>query len=339
MNLYAVRSRTSQCLAGSRQIRTFFNTLERKGSNANTDTSDTKKLINEWKKKVTRDTESFTDTITASPLQLFAITLRRNYITDDIPATQIPPEGTRVPPNYHLAYFSPRIYEKDLGSDGSEIRHEPPLKSLRRMWAGGELSFSANNPLCVGQHATMSTKCREVEVKSSPRGENIFIWIDRNITNEFGWSMRDTRCLVYMKLEEKKPEQKIVKLNKTPDFEQIVFPTPLLLFRFSALTFNSHRIHYDHPYTTQVERYPGCLVHGPLTLTLLLDLMRDNLPNKISYIKSFSYRAVSPLFVGEEFKICGRRSESDLSGSSYELWAENKHGGVAMKGNAIIENI
>lgn len=84
----------------------------------------------------------------------------------------------------------------------------------------------------------------------------------------------------------------------------------------------------------------ACLVHGPLTLTLLLDLMRDNLPNKISYIKSFAYRAVSPLFVGEEFKICGKKSESDSpSGSSYELWAENKRGGIAMKGNAIIENI
>ena len=84
----------------------------------------------------------------------------------------------------------------------------------------------------------------------------------------------------------------------------------------------------------------GCLVHGPLTLTLLLDLMRDNLPNKVSFIKSFSYRAVSPLYVGEEFKICGKRSESDgLNDDSYELWAENKHGGVAMKGNAILENI
>src|SRR4051794_16306850 len=175
MNLSAVRSRTLQCLVGSQQSRTFFNTLKRKGSNV--DTSDTKKLVNNWKTKVTKDSESSIDTITASPLQLFAMTLRRSYITEDIPATQIPSEGTQIPPNYHLAYFPPRVYESDLGKDGSETRHEPPLPSLRRMWAGGELSFSANNPLRVGQRAAMNTKCREVEIKSNPRGENIFVWI------------------------------------------------------------------------------------------------------------------------------------------------------------------
>jgi len=220
MNLYVFRfrvTRTSQCLAGSQQIRTFFNTLKRNGDNVNT-----KELVSGWKAKVAKIVESSIDTVTASPLQLFAITLRRNYITDDIPATQIPPEGTRIPPNYHLAYFPPRVYESDLGIDGSETRHEPPLQSLRRMWAGGELLFSAINPLRVGQHATMNTKCREVEIKSSSRGENIFVWIDRNITNEFGWSMRDTRCLAYMKIEEKRPEQKIIKCNKSFFFKKFL---------------------------------------------------------------------------------------------------------------------
>jgi 3-methylfumaryl-CoA hydratase len=212
MKLYAVRSKTLHCSASLQQIRTFFNTLERKGNNV--DTPDIKKLVNNWKTKVTKDSESFIDTITASPLQLFTMTLRRSYITEGIPATQVPPEGTQIPPNYHLAYFPPRVYESELGKDGSETRHEPPLPSLRRMWAGGELSFSANNPLRVGQRATMNTKCREVEVKSSSRGDNIFVWIDRDITNEFGWSMRDTRCLAYMKIEEKKPEQKIIKCNE-----------------------------------------------------------------------------------------------------------------------------
>ncbi|CAI2178996.1 9706_t:CDS:10 [Funneliformis geosporum] len=341
MNLYTLRFRVirrsgiSQCLARSQQIRSLSNTLERKEENV-----DTKEIINDWKAKVTNDVDNSVDTITATPLQLLTISLRRKYIIDDLLATQIPPKGTRIPQNYHLAYFPPKVYESELENDGTESRYAPPPPFSRRMWAGGELSFSANNPLRVGQQVSMNTKCREVNVKSNPKGENIFLWLDRDISNELGWSMRETRCIVYMKTEEKKPEQRIIKLNKVPDFEQTIFPTSLLLFRFSALTFNSHRIHYDHSYVTQTEKYSGCLVHGPLTLTLLVDLMRDNLPNKTSFIKTFTHRAVSPLFVDEEFKVCGKRSESDdPNNNSYELWAENKHGGVAMKATAILDNI
>ncbi|CAI2163145.1 14775_t:CDS:10 [Funneliformis geosporum] len=283
MNLYTLRFRVirrsgiSQCLARSQQIRSLSNTLERKEENV-----DTKEIINDWKAKVTNDVDNSVDTITATPLQLLTISLRRKYIIDDLLATQIPPKGTRIPQNYHLAYFPPKVYESELENDGTESRYAPPPPFSRRMWAGGELSFSANNPLRVGQQVSMNTKCREVNVKSNPKGENIFLWLDRDISNELGWSMRETRCIVYMKTEEKKPEQRIIKLNKVPDFEQTIFPTSLLLFRFSALTFNSHRIHYDHSYVTQTEKYSGCLVHGPLTLTLLVDLMRDNLPNKTS---------------------------------------------------------
>lgn len=341
MNLCALRfriicrSRISQCLVGSQQIRTFSNTLKRKGENV-----DIKELFNDWKAKVSQDVDTSVDTITATPLQLFTISLRRKYIIDDLLATQVPPKGTQIPPNYHLAYFPPKAYENELESDGTESRYAPPPPFSRRMWAGGELSFSANNPLRVGQQVSMSTKCREVKVKPSPRGENLFLWLDRDISNELGWSMREARCIVYLKNEEKKQEQKIIKINKVPDFEQTIFPTSTLLFRFSALTFNSHRIHYDHSYVIQTEKFPGCLVHGPLTLTLLLDLMRDNLPNKTSFIKSFTHRAVSPLFVDEEFKVCGKRNESDDPiSNSYELWAENKHGGVAMKATAILDNI
>ncbi|CAG8660074.1 9460_t:CDS:2 [Funneliformis caledonium] len=298
MNLCALRfriicrSRISQCLVGSQQIRTFSNTLKRKGENV-----DIKELFNDWKAKVSQDVDTSVDTITATPLQLFTISLRRKYIIDDLLATQVPPKGTQIPPNYHLAYFPPKAYENELESDGTESRYAPPPPFSRRMWAGGELSFSANNPLRVGQQVSMSTKCREVKVKPSPRGENLFLWLDRDISNELGWSMREARCIV-------------------------------------------HRIHYDHSYVIQTEKFPGCLVHGPLTLTLLLDLMRDNLPNKTSFIKSFTHRAVSPLFVDEEFKVCGKRNESDDPiSNSYELWAENKHGGVAMKATAILDNI
>ncbi|CAG8816305.1 23888_t:CDS:2, partial [Racocetra persica] len=140
-------------------------------------------------------------------------------------------------------------------------------------------------------------------------GENVFVWHDKCISNENGWT------------------------NMTPEFEKIISPSSILLFRYSALTFNSHRIHYDHIYSTKAEGYPGYLVHGPLTCTFLLDLVRDNLPST-AYIRSFSYRALSPLYVGEEFKLCG--SKSDINDKSFDVWAENIQGGVAMKGTAMI---
>ncbi|CAG8662079.1 10351_t:CDS:2 [Ambispora leptoticha] len=305
-------------------------------------------LFTRWKSKILNETTMSTDTITPAPLQLLSLTLNRTNIINDVSSTVIPPVGTALPPNYHLAYFPTRVYEKDLSPDGYLTTHSPPPPFLQRMWAGGELLFDNWNPLRVGQHVNMETKCRNVEVKHGALGgENVFVWIDRDMGNKHGFSVRDTRCLVYMRRSVLKEKQrKIVKVNYKADFEKIIHPTTILLFRYSALTFNSHLIHYDHKYAAEVEGHEGCLIHGPLTCTLLLDLVRDSIPEPSARIKSFTYRALSPLVVGKPFKICGKRNLNAISSNSfkeggsdvsYDLWAENNEGGLAMKGTALIE--
>ncbi|KAG9294975.1 hypothetical protein G9A89_017769 [Geosiphon pyriformis] len=289
---------------------------------------DGERLISNWKSEVIKDTKISKDFITSSTLQLLSLTLNRKNIISDLSATHVPPEGTPVPPNYHLAYFPPRVYESQLADDGYVTTHSPPSPFLRRMWAGGELSFNNQNPLRVGQIVNMETRCRDIKLKNGSQGESVFVWVDRDLSNENGWSMRDTRCLVYIKRCDKKQERRVIKVNKIAEFQKTIHPSSILLFRFSALTFNSHLIHFDHRYATEIEGYPGCLVHGPLTCTLLLDLIRDNLNERDAFIKSFSYRALSPLIVDHEFKVCGKKHDSKKE--FYEVWAENAQGGNSL---------
>ncbi|RUP52173.1 hypothetical protein BC936DRAFT_138361 [Jimgerdemannia flammicorona] len=298
----------------------------------------TASLISVWKSSVTQRIDTTVDHINPSTFNLLATTL------DDplIPykgENNLPPADTPLPPNWHLAYFPPRVLERDLASDGYEDSHAPPEPFVRRMWAGGKLEFKERNPLRIGQEARVVTKCKDVEVKRGARGENVFVWVEKEIGNGHGWCVRDTRCLVYMKPPGKggeKVEQRVIRASKTPAFMRTIHPTPILLFRYSALTFNSHQIHYDYRYTTEKEGRPACLVHGPLTCTLLLDLLRANI-NPMAHIRSFTYRALTPMYAGTEFRLCGRPNGSaedkDVEGT-YELWAENEHGGLAMSGTA-----
>ncbi|CAG8732432.1 23885_t:CDS:2 [Racocetra persica] len=300
----------------SQLSRTFFTSLQFKNNYSEV-------LISSWKTTISRIVTTKEEILFPTPLQLLSITLNRKEIINNIPSTQTPPDETPLPPNYHLVYFNPSDYEHELSNDGYNTLYSPPPPFLRRMWAGGELKFNHKNQLRIGQKAKMTTKLRDAEYKIGKLGENVFVWLDINISNDNGWCIKDTRCFAYVPSSE----------NLSPEFEKVILPTSMLLFRYSALTFNSHRIHYDHIYSTEIEGYPGCLVHGPLTCTLLLDLIRDNLPSS-SYIKSFKYKALSPLYVGEEFKVCGKKGHTD--NTSLDVWAENIQGGVAMKGTAII---
>ncbi|ORX92992.1 hypothetical protein K493DRAFT_375878 [Basidiobolus meristosporus CBS 931.73] len=182
----------------------------------------------------------------------------------------------------------------------------------------------------------MVTKCQDISVLTGSQGETVLVTLEKNITNDSGFSVRDTRCLAYMRIPEHSTKEiRGVKARKTPDFSMTIHPTSLMLFRYSALTYNPHLIHYDHSYTTQVEKYPACLVQGPLTTTLLLELLAANLPSN-QRIKSFSYRALLPMYVQEPFQICGKKS---ISSGSYELWAINQNGHITMKGTTEIETI
>jgi len=193
------------------------------------------------------------------------------------------------------------------------------------MWAGGRLSWEPANPLRVGDAARKLSRIESVKHKSGRSGEMIFVLVRHELHNAQGLCLTEEHDIVYRAAAqpgEKAPEPTPADTN-APWRRQIT-PDDVLLFRYSALTFNGHRIHYDHPYVTQVEGYPGLIVHGPLIATLLLEAFRQADPDK--RITRFSFRAVGPLFDIHRFDVCGRITGPD----SAELWTD-ENGRLTMK--------
>ncbi|KAF9929615.1 hypothetical protein FBU30_001404 [Linnemannia zychae] len=288
------------------------------------------------------------DTIRPQTLQMLAMTLSKStppttlFIpsssnnTRDTAFCQI---GSPLPVNWHHVFFPPMIGESDLGQDGYEMTHAPPAPFLARMWAGGGVQQNPSNLLRVGQEMVMKTKCTGVDIKQSRDGKvMVFVSLEKLVENEKGWALTDTRTLVYMEKDKENPvKPKLVKPRRQPDITMEVHPTEIQLFRYSALTFNSHRIHFDHEYANNVEDHPACLVHGPLTATLMLEPLRQQLLKPGQMIKNFNYRALSPLYVDQPIKICSKKMaliptmDADVQ-ESYEVWVENPQGGLAMSG-------
>ncbi|KAF8947369.1 hypothetical protein BGZ47_009337 [Haplosporangium gracile] len=231
------------------------------------------------------------------------------------------------------------IGESDLGEDGYEMTHAPPAPFLARMWAGGGVEQNPANLLRVGQEMVMKTRCTGVDIKENREGKvMVFVSLEKVVENEFGVALTDTRTFVYMEKDKETPvKPKLVKPRRQADVSMDVHPTAIQLFRYSALTFNSHRIHFDHEYANNVEDHPACLVHGPLSATLLLEPLRQSLLQPGQIIKNFRYRALSPLYVDQPIKICAKKMaliptmDADVE-ASYEVWVENPQGGLAMSG-------
>ncbi|KAI8926024.1 hypothetical protein BC831DRAFT_400467 [Entophlyctis helioformis] len=248
-----------------------------------------------------------------------------------------PLAGSPIVPASHLTLFPPRVPEPLLAADGYDSDWSPPPPFVRRMWAGGVFEWDPANPLRVGQDVWQTTRLVSVDHKQRglangrTTGDAVFVTLDKDISNSDGFAMRETRSYVY--LEAGPPAvRRLVKSPADPDFSTTVRPSMVTLFRYSALTFNSHLIHYDHTYAHGIEGYDSCLVHGPLTCTLLLNHFRLNAPDKT--LTRFSYRAMSPVLVGRPLSLHGRWGKDALGKSYCELWASNDEGGLAMKGTA-----
>ncbi len=268
--------------------------------------------------------ERLTEIVAAMPVTAMAATLDR----DDAPAEQ----GTALPPLWHWMLFNPAARQSVLGPDGHPARGEflPPVELPRRMWAGGRLNFV--RPLRVGEAATKTSRIAEISAKSGRSGELVFVTVQHEIAVGKEVAITEEHDIVYR--EAAKPGAVPPPPQEAPSdaaFERTIVPDPVLLFRYSALTFNGHRIHYDRSYVTGVEGYPGLIVHGPLIATLLLDLLRRNLP--AATVRSFSFRAVRPLFDIAPFAVCGR-PEAD---GRVTLWARDATGALAMEGSAQID--
>jgi 3-methylfumaryl-CoA hydratase len=196
------------------------------------------------------------------------------------------------------------------------------------MWAGSRVEFL--QPLRVGESVTNTSRIVDVWRKEGRSGPLLFVRVRHEIEDSMGLAVVEEQDIVYR--DEPKSSEAPVPLPPTScayEWARQIQPDALLLFRYSALTFNGHRIHYDRPYATEVEGYPGLVVHSPLIATLLLDLLRRNIPD--FQLSHFSFRAVKPTFDMAPFLVCGKRGND---GKTVHLWAQHLDGGLAMDATA-----
>ena len=276
----------------------------------------------------------------ANQLHLLNITLNRE------PSSNSPPSyGTPIPAGHHLVYFTPSIIESELGLDGTDRTVNPLAPYTRRMWAGGELAWTqdTNAVLRVGQEVCETTKLLSAEPKKLKNGgEMLVVGVEKIFENDQGIALVDRRSWVFQKeitaenpvRPLARPEEKALPPGKhTRDFCQ----SDVTLFRFSALTFNGHKIHFSPEWCRQVEGHRTCVVHGPLNLVNILDLWRDTTrdgsPEALP--KSIAYRAMSPLYMGEPYRILlgkdGVNGQADAAGRWIaDIW--DSYGKQSMKG-------
>ncbi len=269
-------------------------------------------------------TETLTDDITAAPMRALSATLDR----DDSP----PERGTAVPPLWHWLYFVPQPRQSEIGPDGHARRGGflPPVPLPRRMWAGGRLQWQQNNPLVVGDAVRRISRIESVTHKAGRTGDLLFVLVRHEVHNEQGLALSEEHDIVYraaVQPGDATPAPVAAETGAT--WQREIIPDDVLLFRYSALTFNGHRIHYDRRYVTEVEGYPGLIVHGPLIATLLIDLLRRNAPN--AFINSFTFKAVRPTFDLQPFRLNGQPSDD---GKTVRLWAEDHEGWLTMQATA-----
>jgi len=266
-------------------------------------------------------TEQRTDEVTAMPLAALSATLDR-----DDPS---PGPGSEVPPLWHWLYFAAIARHSELGPDGHPKRGGflPPVPLPRRMFAGGRFEFL--QPLRVGDRVTRTSKVTRVDGKQGRSGALVFVTVRHEFEAAGELTLTEEHDIVYR--DNPQPGVPAAETQPAPAdeaFAREIVPDPVLLFRYSALTFNGHRIHYDRSYVTTVEGYPGLIVHGPLIATLLLDLLRRNVPE--ARVRRFSFRAVRPLFDIHRFNACGRAGRE----RNYALWARDQQGALAMEASA-----
>ena len=205
-----------------------------------------------------------------------------------------------LPSGWHWAFFNPAAKQSELGPDGHPKRGGflPPVALERRMWAGGTLVTHA--PLPVGAAATRVSTIRSIAEKQGRSGALVFVTVDHAISVGDALCLEETHDIVYRAV--------VAASAPMPAPGDAVWQEPSVadavrLFRYSAVTFNGHRIHYDRAYAQNVEAYPGLVVHGPLLATLLQDFAERCLGRTL---KRFSFRSAAPLFDGEAFDLCGK---------------------------------
>ena len=264
--------------------------------------------------------ETLEDSVTAFPMAALSATLDR--------ADPPPRPGDLLPPLWHWLYFLPVARQSALGPDGHPKRGGflPPVPLPRRMWAGGRFTF--HTPLRLGQPIRRTSTIVDVSMKSGRTGELVFVLVRHEVVGPEGLALTEEHDIVYRSppaAGETAPPPRLAPA--TADWRRDIVPDDVLLFRYSALTFNGHRIHYDRRYVTTEEGYPGLVVHGPLLATLLVDLLRRNSSSALS---AFRFRATKPVFDTASFAVCGTATE----GGKASLWVQDETGHICMEAEA-----
>ncbi|NLD01567.1 MAG: hypothetical protein GX673_12445 [Gammaproteobacteria bacterium] len=231
------------------------------------------------------------------------------------PAPQLNDE---LPNLWHWAFFEDRIAEAGLGRDGHPQLGEflPPMSNKNRMWAGGRVEFV--QPLLVGVLTQCTVTVKEIVEKQGSTGSLLFVTLNYEFSQDGERAVIEERNLVY---REPTPPKLVQGHDaQEADWSTDVTPTPVLLFRYSAVTFNGHRIHYDYPYVTAVEGYPNLVVHGPLMATYCLQECTK--ANADKRVKTFIYRGLRPQILPAAFKLQGRLLDSQHA----EVWVCNDSG-------------
>lgn len=263
--------------------------------------------------------ETVQDVIAPFPSNALAATLNRDESYQD---------GAALPPLWHWLHFLPIFRLDAAGYDGHPALGGflPPVPLPRRMWAGSRLRFAA--PLQIGEAVEKTSTVASVRHKAGRSGDLVFVTVrhvygEARISEEHDIVYRDAPAA-------DAPVAVPVMAPDTSDFSREVVPDPVLLFRYSALTFNGHRIHYDLPFCTGTEGYPGLVVHGPLLATLLLDLLRMQMPDAV--VTEFEFRAMAPVFDTAAFSVHGAAVDG-----GYRLWIRRNDGALAMDAKAVIK--
>lgn len=232
---------------------------------------------------------------------------------------ELPPNhGEALPPLWHWAFFQEAVPESRLGTDGHPQRGQflPPAEGRNRMWAGGRLTFFT--PLRAGGEAQRTSVIRQVKEKRGRSGSLLFVTVQHDYVQGNQLAIREEQDLVYR--EPAPPKTRSDEALPVGAWNESIVPTPTLLFRYSAITFNGHRIHYDWPYATGQEGYGGLVVHGPLIATLSLRAFCR--ANPAARLRRFSYRGLRPLIAPRPFQVGGCLTAPGHA----RLWAGDESG-------------
>jgi 3-methylfumaryl-CoA hydratase len=272
--------------------------------------------------------ETLEDLITPAPLRALSATLDR----DDA----LPIAGTDLPPLWHWLFFLPHHRQSEIGPDGHAKRGGflPPVPLPRRMWAGGRLQWHA--PLKVGDAVKRVSTIQSVTHKSGRSGDLLFVLVKHEVFNAHGLCLTEEHDIVYRPAAQATdPVPAPIAASSLAEpgemWARDVVPDDVLLFRYSALTFNGHRIHYDRKYVTQVEGYPGLIVHGPLIATWLVDLVRRHTDRSI---RRFEFKALRPTFECADQRHVRVSGQLQADGQHVRLWAQDHEGWLTMQATA-----